>query len=296
VPRLKTSYAVARIAFSRFLLHDGWAIASHIALSVLMSLFPFLILVTALASFFGTGPLADEAADIILEAWPSEVGEPIANEVHRVLTEQRRDILTIGAAFALYFASSGVESLRVGLNRAYGLRETRPWWLTRLESIGFVVGGAFVMLGFAILVVLGPLVWRGVVYWLPKLEPFGWLIDFLRFGIATILIIAGLIIAHKLIPTGRRPWRRILPGAVVTLMLWIAGGVIFGRYLEAYPGAYASMYGGLATAMLTLVFLYILAAIFLYGGELNGTVIAAKKRRLHKLHDQHFKEVRKAPL
>jgi membrane protein len=298
VSRLKTFWAVTAIAFNRFILHDGWAIASHIALSVLLSLFPFLILVTSLASFFGTGSLADEAADLILEAWPAEVGEPIANEVHRVLTEQRRDILTIGAALALYFASSGVESLRVGLNRAYGLRETRPWWLTRLESIGFVIGGAFVMLGFAVLVVLGPLIWRGIVYWLPKLEPFGWIVDFLRFGIASVLIIAGLIVAHKLIPAGRRPWRRIMPGAAVTLVLWIFGGVIFGRYLEYFPGAYASMYGGLATAMLTLVFLYILGAIFLFGGEINGTVIAAKKRRLHKQHvqDEHFGEVRKAPL
>jgi membrane protein len=296
VRRLKTCWAIAAIAFNRFLLHDGWAIASHIALSVLLSLFPFLILVTSLASFFGTGSLADAAADLILEAWPSEVGEPIAAEVHRVLTEQRRDILTLGALLALYFSSSGVESLRVGLNRSYGLRETRPWWLTRLESIAFVIIGAVAMLGFAVLVVLGPVIWRGVVYWLPKLEPFEWIVDFARFGIATLLIVGALVIAHKLIPAGRRPWRRILPGTVVTLVLWIVGGVIFGRYLEYYPGAYASMYGGLATAMLTLVFLYILSAIFLYGGEVNGTVIAARKRRLHKLPDRHFEEVRKAPL
>src|ERR671920_1952359 len=173
VTRLRTSLAVVAIAYNRFVLHDSWAIASHIALSVLMAMFPFLILVMSLASFFGTGSLADEAADIILEAWPTEVGEPIANEVHRILTEERRDILTIGAALALYFASSGVESLRVGLNRAYGLRETRPWWLTRLESIGFVIGGAIVMLGFAVLVVLGPFVWRGILYWVPALSRLG---------------------------------------------------------------------------------------------------------------------------
>ncbi|HJW77066.1 MAG TPA: hypothetical protein VJ526_00635, partial [Beijerinckiaceae bacterium] len=70
MPRFSTLLAVAKIAFGRFLLHDGWAIASHIALSILLSLFPFLILVTSLASFFGTGSLADEATDIILEAWP----------------------------------------------------------------------------------------------------------------------------------------------------------------------------------------------------------------------------------
>jgi membrane protein len=296
VARLKTFYAVAMIAWNRFLLHDGWAIASHIALSVLFSMFPFLILVTSLASFLGTGSLADEAADLILEAWPSEVGVPIANEVHRVLTEQRGGILTIGAAFALYFASSGVESLRVGLNRAYGVRETRAWWLTRIESIAFVILGAIVMLGFAVLVVLGPLIWRGVVYWLPKLAPLEDLVDLLRILTATVLIVVALIVAHKLIPAGRRRFRHILPGIGVTLVLWILGGVLFGRYLSYYPGAYASMYGGLATAMLALVFLYILSAIFLYGGELNGTVIAAKRRRLHKLRDKHFEEVRKAPL
>jgi membrane protein len=295
VARLRTWFEILIIAYNRFVLHDGWAIASHIALSVLMSMFPFLILVTSLASFFGTGSLADEAADIILEAWPSEVGEPIANEVHTILTEQRRDILTLGAALALYFASSGVESLRVGLNRAYGLRETRAWWFTRLESIAFVIFGAIVMRGFAVLVVLGPLVWRGVVYWLPKLEPIGWIVGFLRVGVATILIVAALILAHKLIPAGRRGFRAILPGIAMTLALWIIGGVVFGWYLENYPGSYASTYGGLATAMIALVFLYTLSAIFLYGGELNGTVIAAKRRRLDKLRDARFEEAVKGP-
>jgi hypothetical protein len=58
------------------------------------------------------------------------------------LTTARGDILTIGAVFALYFASSGIESLRIGLNRAYGLSERRPWWLLRLESIGYVLVAA----------------------------------------------------------------------------------------------------------------------------------------------------------
>ena len=85
-----------------------------------MALFPFLIVVTALAGFFfGSKELADEAARILLEAWPKEVAGPIALEVAGVLTDTRGDVLTFGSLFALYFASSGVESLRVGLNRAY---------------------------------------------------------------------------------------------------------------------------------------------------------------------------------
>jgi membrane protein len=294
--RLRTVFEIIAIAFTRFVMHDGWAIASHIALSVLMSLFPFLILVTALAGLFGTGSLADEAADIILEAWPVEVAAPIAREVHSILTVRRSDVFTLGVTFALYFASSGVESLRVGLNRAYGLRETRAWWVTRLESIAFVIGGAFIMLAFAVLVVFGPLVWRGLVSWLPGLRPFDGIIDFLRVGVATILIVAALVVAHEFVPAGHRDLRSVLPGIGVTLVLWILGGLGFGWYLDSYPSVYVSTYGGLATAMVALVFLYTLAAIFLFGGELNGTVIAAKRRRLDKIGDAaRFNNAVKAP-
>ena len=74
-------------AFYTFLADDGWAIASHISLSTLMSLFPFLIFVTALTGFlFGTEELADQVAALLLEAWPKEVAGPIASQITNVLT------------------------------------------------------------------------------------------------------------------------------------------------------------------------------------------------------------------
>ncbi|MCJ2007714.1 YihY/virulence factor BrkB family protein, partial [Methylobacterium sp. J-092] len=257
-----------------------WAIASHIALSILTSLFPFLILLAALAGLLGTKSLADEAGLLIFDAWPREVAKPIVGEVHRVLTEQRGGVLTVGALLALYFSSSGVESLRVGLNRAYGLREMRPWWLTRLESIGYVVCGACAMLAFALLVVLGPLIWRNVVLVAPGLEPLGLTVAIARIGITALLLAAVLIIAHKFVAAGRRSFLAVLPGIGVTLLLWFFAGLGFGFYLDRFSNAYASTYGGLATAMVFLVFLYWLAAMFLFGGEINGTVIAAKRSRL----------------
>ncbi len=278
--RLRTALEVAGIAAQRFVSHDGWAIASHIALSILTSLFPFLILLAALAGLLGTKSLADEAGVLIFDAWPREVAKPIVGEVHRVLTEQRGGVLTVGAVLALYFSSSGVESLRVGLNRAYGLREMRPWWLTRLESIGYVVCGACAMLAFALLVVLGPLIWRKVVLVAPGLEPLGLTVAIARIGITALLLAAVLIIAHKFVAAGRRSFLAVLPGIGVTLLLWFFAGLGFGFYLDRFSNAYASTYGGLATAMVFLVFLYWLAAMFLFGGEINGTVIAARRNRL----------------
>ena len=112
---LKLSLRILADAFRHFIADDGWAIASHIALSTLMALFPFLIVVTALAGFFfGSKELADEAARILLEAWPKEVAGPIALDVAGVLTDTRGDVLTFGLLFALYFASTAWKACASG--------------------------------------------------------------------------------------------------------------------------------------------------------------------------------------
>ena len=270
---LKLSLRIVADAFWHFLADDGWAIASHIALSTLMSLFPFLIVVTALAGFFfGSKELADEAARILLEAWPKEVAGPIALDVAGVLTDTRGDVLTFGILFALYFASSGVESLRVGLNRAYDAVEPRSWWLLRLKSVGYVLVGAVAILAFSFLVVLAPLIWDKLLHYVPTLEPFSNLITFARYAVAALVLVIALMIVHAWLPAGRRTVGAIVPGIAATILLWLVSGAAFGRYLAYYTFAYVSMYAGLASAMIALVFLYVCAAIFIFGGELNSVI------------------------
>jgi membrane protein len=276
----KSSLRIIVDAFRHFLADDGWAIASHIALSTLMAMFPFLIVVTALAGFFfGSKQLADEAARILLEAWPKEVAGPIAFDIAGVLTDTRTGVLTFGVLFALYFASSGVESLRIGLNRAYDMSEPRPWWLLRLESIGYVLVAAVAILAFSFLVVLAPFIWGKLVQYLPTLEPLGNLVTFARYAVAVVVLVIALLIVHAWLPAGRRSFAEIAPGIAATLLLWLIAGSAFGRYLANYAFAYVSMYAGLASAMIALIFLYVCASIFIYGGELNSVICAWRAKR-----------------
>ncbi len=267
-------YRVTIDAYYKFLADDGWAIASHIALSALMALFPFLILVTALAGFlFGSTQLADEVANIVLQMWPTEVASPIASEVRRVLLGARSDLLTIGVALAIYFASSGIESLRIGLNRAYGVSESRSWWILRLESIGYVLIAAVGLLVLSFLVVLAPLIFASAVRYVPLLEPLWFMFNFLRIAVASIVLIVALVIVHKWLPAGQRQLLIITPGIVVTLLLWLLAGELFGDYLARFAYTYVTYYAGLASAMIALVFLYVIATIFIFGGELNAAIL-----------------------
>jgi membrane protein len=270
--RFLLSARIAIDAFRLFLADDGWAIASHIALSVLMAFFPFLIVLAALAGFFGSEDLADHAAQILLDAWPSEVATPISAEIRRVLTTARGGALTIGVVFAVYFSSSGVESLRIGLNRAYDVDEGRPWWLLRIESVGYVMLAALALIAVSFLVVLEPLIARTVLRYAPALAAFERLLTFVRFGVAGLVLTLTLVVAHLWLPSGRRRFRDVLPGVIATLLLWLAGGSLFGRYLAGFADTYVTTYAGLATAMIALMFLYWSASIFIYGGELNAVI------------------------
>jgi membrane protein len=265
-------YRIGLDAFYRFNTDDGWAIASHIALSVLMGMFPFLILVTAFAGILGSNELADEVARLIISAWPRQVSSQIADQVHSViqgvLTTGHGDALTIGSVFALYVSSSGIESLRIGLNRAYGLVDPRPWWLLRLESIGYVLAGAVALLLLAFFL-LGPLVSHTTAF-APQLGALA------RLVVTAVVLAIALFILHMWLPAGRRRLGEMWPGVVATLLLWLACGFIFGRYLTSFSYTYVTYYAGLASVMIALVFLYFSAWIFIFGGELNAAIARAK--------------------
>jgi membrane protein len=280
VNQLRYVFHVVMDAFYTFLADDGWAIASHIALSTLMALFPFLIVLTSLAGFFGSKELADQAAGIMLQVWPQQVADSLTVDIHDVLTTTRGDALTIGVVLAVYFASNGVESLRVALNRAYSVIEPRRWYWLRLESIGYTLIAAFTALALAFLIVLGPLMLEATRRHFPLIiESNENFLNLSRYAIAITALTAALFILHAWLPAGRRGFLQILPGIIFTMAASLLSGVVFGQYLARFANNYVTMYAGLASVIIALVFLYFIAAIFVYGGELNAAIIKSRLPR-----------------
>jgi len=277
---LRRSFRIAVDAVYAFGDDDGWALASHIALSLLLALFPFLIVLTAIAGFAGSKDIADQLAILLLDTWPREVAGPLAREIHNVLGTTRGGVLTLGVLLSIYFAASGVDSLRIALNRAYNAKETRSIWLLKLESIGYVLVAAFALLALGFLIVLAPLFFATYGKYAPWLLALERQITVWRYGIAGTVIVIALVVAHKWLPAGKRSFRDIAPGVIVTLVLWLAAGVLFGRYLAEFANNYVTMYAGLASAMIALVFLYWTSTIFVYGGELNAAILRRRERKL----------------
>ncbi len=272
MPFWRAALYVVGNALRHFTNDDGWAMASHVALSTLMALFPFLIFATALASFLGADAFAETAVHLVFDTWPEAIAGPIAAEVKNVLTEQRGGLVTVSVLAAAYFASNGIEALRASLNRAYRVTDKRSFLYCRLQSFAFVLIATIGFLALSVLLVGLPVAAEIAARYSPWLKEELARTDLWRYTVAVAVLVIGLVTVHSFLPAGTRRLRDIAPGIALTLVAWVVGASAFAAYLKQFS-SYVTTYAGLASIMIALVFLYIVAVIFIFGGEINAAIM-----------------------
>lgn len=273
-PTIREVFKAIPPAWARFDTELGWSRSSHVALSMMLALFPFLIFVVAMAVWMSAGIDEDALVDLVFGAWPDEIADPIVREVLAVLDQSSPGTAAVGAILAFFFASNGVDAVRVAITHAYREEDPRPWWQTRLLALVFVIGGA-VLLCIAGIVGVGiPLYFRFVSETAPGLYAQVFSSEAVRTILTISVLVFAVYAAHAWLPGIRRPLRALLPGIVLTIVLWIAVGYAFAAYLRSF-GSYSVTYAGLAGTMAALVFMYMMAAIFVFAAEVNGQLMRA---------------------
>lgn len=276
---LKVTYKVLYDAIYHFTDDDGWAMASHVALSSLLAVFPFLIFGTTLASFLGANEFAETAVHVIFDTWPATIAEPLSREVIQVLTIPHGGLLTISVLAAAYFASNGVEALRISLNRAYRVHETRPWYVTRSISLVYVLAAVLALVAVSLLLVVLPLAAGYVEGWLPWTQKIISVVQSWSVWGAIGVLTTGLLIVHLFMPAGHRRFLDVAPGIIFTLIAWALSALVFAYYISTFAN-YTRTYAGLASIMIVLVFLYMVGVIFIIGGEINAAMMKFKVLRM----------------
>lgn len=256
----------------------SFELAGHIAYTALLSIFPFLIFLAALAGFLGDygGSLASVHA--VLDILPEDVGATLRPVIDEVLNRRDGGLLTLGLLGALWIASNGIDALRIALNTSYGFDEPRPWWMIKLGSLGAILFGGFIFLLLSLLIVLGPLIWQALLWLFPLGNAERWAFGFTRYGLAAAVLAAGLLAMHRWLPGRHLRWRDLLPGVLVTVVLWLTVAGLFSLYV-ARLGNYSATYGSLGGVIVTLVFFYVSAVLFIFGAEVNAALL---RRRMKK--------------
>jgi membrane protein len=262
------------------LIYDGgMTYAGHIAFMTLFSLFPFLIFLTTLAGEIGQTDAARELITMVLGILPPEVGGVIAPAIGEVMSTRRTGLMTISILASVWATSSGIEALREALNQAYGVEEPRSILFCRLQSLAFTIIASICIMLVTLVLVIGPVLWSYIQPMLEVSWEWGWFYEALRYFVAVALLYLVVALLYRWLPSRHLPPREILPGAAVTVVLWVALASLFSWYLQNL-GRFSLTYGSLGGIVITLLFFYVSALIFIFGAELNSARRRAEAARL----------------
>ena len=272
----------------RHLLEDGGTVfAGHIAFASLFALFPFLIFLITLAGQIGQDEAAREMIEYGLSALPDEVAGALEPAIREVLASPRTGLMTVSIVASLWAVSSGIEALRTALNHAYGVEERRPIWLRRPQSLLLTVVLSIAVLLATLALVVAPIAWSFVqsLMDVPRLWTF--LYNGLRILFGVVLFYLVVVLLYRSLPNRRVAAREVFPGAVATVVLWVALASLFSFYLENLA-RFSVTYGSLGGIVMTLVFFYLSALIFIFGAEINS---AARRMRAAQLRDLRARQL-----
>ena len=267
--------AVLWHAMRNYITHQSGSQAGSVAFSVVLAMFPLLILMSAGAAFIGQ---PGDAAALVLRVLgfaPPVVRDALQPAVEQVIGQRNQALVAIGFFVTVWAASSGMQSIRTALNRAYGITRGASFWRARLKVTAFtIVAGAGAIIAFSSVVVM-PHVWR-LLRDNTSPEQEAWLHDGVRYGSAFVVVSAIYALLYAWLPDTRQRLRTILPGALAGAALWMAAVGLLSYSLRSVAKLQL-VYGGFAGAVATLVFLYVCAATLIFGAEING-VLKARAR------------------
>lgn len=250
-------------------------LSAEIAFFALLSLPPLLL--TAAASL---GFLSDELTSQFVTGLTSAsrstftrstVDDFIEPTLQLLTTQRRADVISISFAVTVFSASRVMRALIDAVGIAYDMDRDRPSWRQRLYGVGATIGLLVFAPVLVLLLVVGPDLGEQLATLAAVPDQFGQLWQTLYFpgvGVLAILLVAS---TYHLAAPWWTPWRRDLPGALLTVVIWLGGSA----GLQLYTSRAISdpdVYGPLAGPLVLLVWLYLLAFAVLLGAELNAEI------------------------
>jgi membrane protein len=196
---------------------------------------------------------------------PDAVSSVIAPTLDDVLSGGRFEVVSIGFVLALWSGSRALNVLVDTITIMYGLGGRRG--IVRTRALSFSLYVVFLLAG----VVLLPLVLAGpslVDRVLPRRFELVASLYWPAVLIGSICVLATLY--HLAVPV-RSHWRGELPGAALTLLMWIGGSALLRQVLSLSTGG-SSIYGPLAAPIAVLIWLYVISIATLIGAAFNAAV------------------------
>lgn len=254
---------------------DVLGLAAQLSYYFFLALFPAILFLLALASFFPLGNVTDEVGRVLGPVVSPQVLQLIQEQMQRLANNEDGGLLTVGVAGALWSSSAALASIINALNRAYDVTESRPWWKVRLLAIGLTFAVAFTVLLALSLVLVGPAVAATLGNLTGWGTPFEWTWLALQWPLVLALVTGCLSVVYSVGPSRPLRFTWLSPGAAVAALLWLLVSLAFKLYIAHFTD-YEGSYGTVGAVIVVMLWFYLASLALLAGAELNAVIDHAR--------------------
>lgn len=259
--------------YSRFRDDDVPALGAQLTYYLILSFFPFLIFMVSLLGFIELS--GDSVVAELIRLLPSDASETISGILTEVVDNSSGTLLSFGMIATIWSASNGINAIVKGLNKAYDVKEQRPFWKVRGISLLATVFLVVVIMLVMLMLIFGKAIGEYLFQWMNYPDGFQWIWGILKYAIPIAAMAAAFTLLYWMVPSRRLSFKEALPGAVFATFGWIITSLAFQFYMNNF-GNYSKTYGSLGGMIILLIWLYISSILIMLGGEINATLASAK--------------------
>ncbi|MFQ3585282.1 MAG: YihY/virulence factor BrkB family protein [Cyanobacteriota bacterium] len=302
IPSWELTQLTLRLAWENAMRYRLFGLASEMAYSSMLALFPFILtLLTAVGLFSGSPEETFQRLMASLSRFaPQEALGIVDRYVRDISFGQNRGLFSLSFLGTLWAASGALGGVMTALDLSHEIPQERrrPFWkrkllslvwmlatlgLTGLASLIFLFSASF----FRFLAIQAGSLPEGVAG-PTRLDPFReiWLNlwEVLTLPISLGLIIVSCWVLYRFGPSMRRRKMPILPGAIVASLLWVmvSGGL---RFYVGHFGQFNQAYGTVGAVIVLLLWVWLTSLALLFGDQINIALFQARQliqERIHK--------------
>ncbi|HBG3187835.1 TPA: YihY/virulence factor BrkB family protein [Staphylococcus aureus] len=257
------SYLIYRIGKD-----DASGLAAQMTYHFVLAMFPMLLFLLTLLPFFN---IKQSQITNMLSNAPAETSTLIKSVIGDITQNSSGGLLSIGLILAIWSASNGMTAIMNSFNVAYDVEDSRNGIVLKLLSVVFTVVMGVVFVVALALPTLGSVISHFLFGPLGFDKQVKWIFNLIRIVLPIIIIFIVFIVLYSVAPNVKTKLKSVLPGAVFTSIIWLAGSFGFGWYISNF-GNYSKTYGSIAGIIILLLWLYITSFIIIVGAEINAII------------------------
>ncbi|MDR1914229.1 MAG: YihY/virulence factor BrkB family protein [Clostridiales bacterium] len=244
-----------------------FSLAGQLTYKMLMAFFPFLVFVISSLAFLNLN--GEYWISTLTDILPSEAGSLLSVFFNEVINTPNVGVLSVSLLISLYNASSGFYVVIKCVNQTYGYKDCRNFFLNQLISLCLVLIFTLSLASMLILMIFNNNIFDLYEQFFPHAPNAERLFQLTGFIITMGILLLATMIIYKLANCRHPKFKKVLPGALVAVGIWVIASEGFSIYVNNFA-KFSKIYGSIAGVFILITWLNIISTTLLLGSEINS--------------------------